>query len=95
MCYYSNSVTVSSAKVENVVKPPHIPALRNSTAHPSSPVCFAAALMSPMANAPTTFMMSVFTGNTLRSLSGSSDIPYRADKAARADDQKIQHIKSP
>ena len=53
MCYYSNSVTVSSAKVENVVKPPHIPAFeKQRTASVKLRYAFAAALMSPYGKRP-------------------------------------------
>ena len=66
---------ISSANVENVVKPPHIPVFKSSTMRGlMSAFLAAAAAMSPMANAPATFITSVFTGKPFDGESGMSPI---------------------
>ena len=55
---------VSNEKVENVVKPPHIPTFRKSMSLESRLLFFAAhRAISPIASEPTTFISSVMKGN--------------------------------
>ena len=62
-----------------MVKPPHIPVLRKRIMRGLSPAFFAAAaVMIPIINAPSTFIISVFTGKTPERSSGMSDMAYRA-----------------
>ena len=55
---------LSSANVENVVKPPHTPVLANSTARGGRPRVATAPTMSPIANEPSTLVTSVPSGNS-------------------------------
>lgn len=61
----SSSVRVSSENAENVVKPPHTPVLRNSTALSDMPGhTVAASNTAPMSTAPAKLMMNVMSGKS-------------------------------
>lgn len=77
MCPVLMRVSVSKAKVENVVKPPHNPVLIKSTVFGASELFFTArAAISPIAKQPIRFITRVFTGKVNGSLRGIRPVRY-------------------
>ena len=77
ICPVFKRVSVSKAKVEKVVNPPHNPVLINRTVRGESDVVFAAmAAISPITKQPRRFINSVFTGKVKDSFNGMSPIKY-------------------
>ena len=72
------SLNVSKENVEKVVKPPHIPVLKNNS-HVSLASAFLEkiAMTTPIKNAPAIFIIKVFTGNSELPFIGIMPTKYR------------------
>ena len=73
-CPFAISASVSSAKEENVVKPPQIPTFKNSTSLGLSEFFAATAATRPMTKAPMTLIRNVLNGNPFSGFIGSRPI---------------------
>ena len=74
-CPFFRRFELSSAKVENVVKPPQIPTFKNKTRRGLRLLNFKLrAAINPMTKHPRTLIAKVFTGNRVCSLRGINPI---------------------
>ncbi len=74
-CPFFRRLELSSANVENVVKPPQIPTFKNNTRRGLRLLGLKLkAAISPMIKQPRTFIAKVFIGNRVCSLRGSNPI---------------------
>ena len=74
-CPFFRRLELSSANVENVVKPPQIPTFKNKTRRGLRLLDFKLrAAINPMTKHPRTLIAKVFTGNRVCSLRGINPI---------------------